>query len=356
MKKQKWTVLFMAAFFFGMTLLCWAKPSEEYSDQERRKLAQFPELTMSNILSGKFMSKFEDYALDQFPARDGFMALSQVVSTTKDKNGLYEADGHIVSMEYPMDEAGMERAAGIFKGIQEQFAKDSDIYLAVLPDKNAFLGNENGYLAMDYEAFYEKMKQETGFAYIDIASLLELEDYYFTDGHWRQESIVDVAEKLAAEMGTSISGSYEVNTLEQPFYGAYYGQLATNLPADEIKYLTNETIEQMKTFDFQNNKEIDVYDMEKAFGKDAYELFVSGPLSLITIENPACKNGKELIIFRDSFGSSIAPLLAEGYEKVTLVDIRYIASKQVCQMIDFSDADVLFLYSTLVLNNAETLK
>ena len=356
MKKQKWTVLFMAAFFFGMTLLCWAKPSEEYSDQERRKLAQFPEFTMNNILSGKFMSKFEDYALDQFPARDSFMALSQVVSTTKDKNGLYEADGHIVSMEYPMDEGGMERAAGIFKGIQEQFAKDNDIYMAIIPDKNAFLGKENGYLAMDYEAFYEKMKQETGFTYIDIASLLELEDYYFTDGHWRQENIVDVAETLAAGMGTSISGSYEVNILEQPFYGAYFSQLAINLPADEIKYLTNDKINQMEVYDFQNDKAIDVYDMEKAYGKDAYELFVSGPLSLITIGNPVCKNGKELVIFRDSFGSSIAPLLAEGYEKVTLVDIRYIASKQVCQMIDFSNADVLFLYSTLVLNNAETLK
>ena len=356
MKKQKWTVLFMAVLFFGMALLCWIKPNQEFSDRERRYLAQMPELTMKTVFSGKFMSEFEEYALDQFPMRDGFMALYQKTSTTKDQNGLYLADGHIGSMQYPMDEAGMERAAGIFKQIQAEFAPDNNIYLAIIPDKNAFLGEENGYLAMDYEAFYEKMRTETGFNYIQISDLLELDDYYTTDGHWNQGRIVDVAERLAEGMGTSISKSYKTNLLDVPFYGAYYGQLSTNLPADTIQYYTNDVIDGYKVFDYQNNKEIHVYDMEKAYGKDAYEIFVSGPLSLVTIENPACDNGKELIMFRDSFGSSIAPLLAEGYEKVTLVDIRYIASKQVCQMIDFEGADVLFLYSTLILNNAETLK
>ena len=356
MKKQKWTVLCMAVIFFGMTLLCWAKPDEEFSDRERRYLAQMPELNMKTVLSGTFMSEFEEYALDQFPMRDAFMKLYQKASTTKDQNGMYLADGHIVSMQYPMDEDGMERAAGIFRTIHGLYAENSNVYLAIIPDKNAFLGNEHGYLAMDYEAFYEKMKTETGFHYIQIDDLLEIEDYYKTDGHWDQGRIVDVARRLAQGMGTDISWSYDTNILQVPFYGAYYGQLATNLPADTIQYYTNDVIDGMKVFDHQNNKEIDVYDMEKANGKDPYEMFLGGPLSLVTIENPACDNGKELVVFRDSFGSSIAPLLAEGYEKVTLVDIRYIPSKQVCQMIDFDGADVLFLYSTLVLNNAETLK
>ena len=129
MKKQKWTVLFMAAFFFGMTLLCWTKQDEEFSDRERRYLAQMPELSAKTIFSGKFMSEFEEYALDQFPMRDGFMALYQKASTTKDHNGLYLADGHIASMQYPMDEDGMERAAGIFKQIQTLYAEERNTYL-----------------------------------------------------------------------------------------------------------------------------------------------------------------------------------------------------------------------------------
>ena len=139
MKKQKWTVLFMVILFFGMTLFCWAKPNEDYSVRESRPLAQKPEINVKNIVSGKFMSEFEEYALDQFPMRDQFMALYQKASTTKDQNGLYLADGHIGTMEYPMDEAGMERAANIFKSIQSQFASENKIYLSIIPDKNYYL-------------------------------------------------------------------------------------------------------------------------------------------------------------------------------------------------------------------------
>ena len=125
---------------------------------------------------------------------------------------------------------------------------------------------------------------------------------------------------------------------------------------EKIKYLENDTLKNCKVFDYQNNKEISVYDMEKAEGKDPYEMFLGGPLSLVTIENEKAKTDKELIIFRDSFGSSIAPLLIEGYKKITLVDIRYIHPNLLGNYIEFNSQDVLFLYSTSVLNNSETIK
>ena len=124
----------------------------------------------------------------------------------------------------------------------------------------------------------------------------------------------------------------------------------------EISYLTNDTLEQCLVYDYQNGKEIPVYDMEKAAGKDPYEMFLGGPLSLVTNENPNATSGKELILFRDSFGSSIAPLLVEGYEKVTLVDIRYMQPAMLEKFITFDNQDVLFLYSTSVLNNSSTIK
>ena len=92
---------------------------------------------------------------------------------------------------------------------------------------------------------------------------------------------------------------------------------------------------------------------EKEHGNDMYEIFLGGSLSLVTIENPNADKEKELILFRDSFGSSIAPLLAEGYSKVTLVDLRYLRWERLNQFIDFTDQDVLFLYSTSMLNHNE---
>ena len=63
-----------------------------------------------------------------------------------------------------------------------------------------------------------------------------------------------------------------------------------------------------------------------------------------------------LLMFRDSFGSSLAPLLAEGYREILLVDIRYISPAVLGEMVSFEGQDVLFLYSENVLNNSETLK
>ena len=85
-------------------------------------------------------------------------------------------------------------------------------------------------------------------------------------------------------------------------------------------------------------------------------MYLSGTRALLTFENPDASTDQELVVFRDSFGSSLVPLLVQDYAKVTLVDIRYVASDFVGQFVDFHGQDVLFLYSTLVLNSSSTLK
>ena len=128
------------------------------------------------------------------------------------------------------------------------------------------------------------------------------------------------------------------------------------MPAETIYYLTNPALQNVKFFDHQNNKEITLYDMEKAFGNDPYDMFLSGELSYVTIENPDAKTDKELVVFRDSFGRSIIPLLAEDYAKITVIDIRYLPSTMLGFSVKFEDQDVLFLYSTLVLNASSEIK
>ena len=52
----------------------------------------------------------------------------------------------------------------------------------------------------------------------------------------------------------------------------------------------------------------------------------------------------------------MVPLLVNDYAKVTLVDLRYIRSDYLGQFLDFHGQDVLFLYSTLLLNNSAAIK
>lgn len=362
-KQSKKMVLFLTILFLGWSIVCWLKPAEEFSMTERRKLAQFPKLSMETISDGSFMENFESYTLDQFPIRDGFRSLKAWVSKgifrKSDEHHIYVRDGHAVKMEYPLKEESLTNALKKFEAVYKTYLKNhaGKIYAAIVPDKNYFLGESNGYLTMDYKSLYETMEQGMEYAeFIEITDLLEADDYYKTDLHWRQECLQDVALRMAQTMNVDLPGKYEMKTLPKDFYGVYFGQTALNLPGEPLNYLTNDVLEQCSVYHYENGKTTPIYDLSKAEGEDLYEIFLSGPISLQTIENPAAKTEKELIVFRDSFGSSLIPLLAEGYRKVTLIDIRYIQRDFLANFVDFQDKDVLFLYSTVVLNNSETLK
>ena len=120
---------------------------------------------------------------------------------------------------------------------------------------------------------------------------------------------------------------------------------------DTITYLTNEAIENAET---EGAKA--VYDMDKAVSRDSYEMFLSGNQPIVTVKNSLNTNGERLILFRDSFGCAIAPLFIDGYSEIVMVDLRYISSAMIKDYVDFENADVLFLYSTMMLNNSMTMK
>lgn len=365
--KNIMTVAVMAVIIFGTALWCWLKKPDDFSDSERRVLKLLPELSLKTVSDGSFMNNFEEYAMDQFPMRDEFRGLKSAaelfVFCKLDNNDLYIQDGYIAKMEYPMNEQMISYAADKFRYIYDTYlsGKNMNIYLSVIPDKNCFLAGSNR-LSIDYSLFIERLRSQTDdfMQYINIVDLLSVSDYYRTDTHWRQEKIIDVAERLASEMGTSISGKYTKNTLDHPFYGVYYDQLALPVKPDEICWMTNDAMEKCRVVSYNNKYgnpvDAPLYNMKKAAGKDPYEMFLNGSDPLITIENPGASNDKELIIFRDSFGSSLTPMLIDGYAKITLVDIRYITSNALSAYIDFEDQDVLFIYSTLILNNSLALR
>lgn len=357
------TSLIIIAFVLGFSIFAWLKPADDISLAERRALVQMPELNKNSLFSGSFTQNFEKYATDQFPLRDTFRAIKGRVNVNLfnrgENNGVYEYQGFLADIEYPVDEKSIDYAAERFNYVYRKYLKENNIkpYLAVIPHKGQFTAESKGYPNAEYDEIVDILKSGTpDFKYIDIKDTLTLQDYYRTDTHWRQEKIQDVALLLGKEMGTDVTAQYQEKTLHDDFNGVYSGQYALGTESEEIRYLTNENIEGCKVFDYENNKSISVYDMEKASGKDPYEMFLSGPLSLVTIENNNAKSDRELVIFRDSYGSALAPLMAEGYSKITLVDIRYMHPDMVGKFVDFKNADVLFIYSTSVLNNSETIK
>lgn len=364
-KAKNITVILLFCGFLGLFFL-WGliAPDSEMSMSERKQLAQFPKLSSESVIKGDFMSAFEDYSVDQFPLRDSFRRLKATTAfyflRQKDTNGIFLVNGQASRLEYPVRQTSIDYAVGRIENIYNLYLKDTDTkaYICVVPDKNLYIAEKNNYPTIDYTEFENLITDSISeFAQkISVFDLLDESDYFATDIHWREEKIADVAKRIAESMGTEFNGGFEEVTVDVPFYGVYYGQSALPLKADKISYLTNPAIESAKAFDYESNSDIPIYSMELANGRDPYEMYLCGSKSLITIENPNALTDKELIIFRDSFGSSIAPLFIESYRKITLVDIRYLQSSFVGKFVEFDNQDVLFLYSVPVLNNSETMK
>ena len=362
-KRNKIYVIAFAILFFGLTVFTWLKPADDFSATERRPLEQFPTLNAETIFSGKFMREFEDYTLDQFPLRDAFRSLKALthkyVFGQTDNNDVYIVDAYVSKIDYPLSEKAMDNAVKKFQSIYEKYIEGSNakVYYSIIPDKNSFLVEENGYPGYSFADMEAYMQDKIyNMTYIDISGLLSVEDFYYTDTHWKQECILDVAVALGTAMDTPLQAEYEKVTLDNPFYGVYYGQLGLPIDADKISYLDNDLFDDCIITNHENGKQIPMYSMEKAEGRDPYEMFLSGSLSVITIENPNATTEKELVIFRDSFGSSLTPLLVEGYQKITILDARYLNEVMIGKFVTFEEQDVLFIHSSGVINNETAFK
>lgn len=352
------------AFFVVACAVKFFAPTQT-SEAERRPLAQFPDnLSWSEIINKNWINEFEDYSVDQFPFREFFRGIKAKfqfnVLNLSENNGLAIEDGYIVKIEQDFVDKNVDYSIGRLQNYYNKFIKDNGgkHYISLIPDKNYFLGKDHGYPSPDYESLAEKVLASLPLmTYIDIFDTLELSDYYFTDTHWSQDKILDVAEALAKGMGVAdlLSGEYKENVLEG-FKGVYYGQSALKPEPDKLVYLTNDILDSCVVFDYEKNSEGKIYDLDKFKGSDGYDLFLSGPKPLLRIDNPSSTSGKTLVVFRDSYGSSITPLLVEAYDTVYIVDIRYmdegmLSLYEKMGLVNFEGADTLFLYSALILNS-----
>lgn len=348
--------LFIIITSFFINIL---KTDTKISISERRKLEQFPEFTTKKLFNGTFFNKFDKYTMDQFFEREKFRKIKVntelKILNKKDYNNLYEHNGYIIEQTYPLNEKSVLNIAEKINQIKTKYlVENNNIYYTIIPDKNYFVSSDK--LKIDYMQVENIMNEKLEYAkYINIFNTLELEDYYKTDSHWKQENLIKVAEKIGTEMNIELNHQYEEKTIAE-FNGVYSGRYAVNTEKDKIKILTNSMLENCVVYNYEKNEQTSIYNMDKINSSDKYDIYLSGAVPIMTIENYENDTGKELIVFRDSYASSLIPLLVEAYSKITLVDTRYISPQILNKYINFENQDILFLYSIVLINNSTSLK
>lgn len=287
--------------------------------------------------------------------------------TEEKKEGkIYIENGAIYEKMGEVNVSAIENNIEKINKLCEKYIGNRDIYFSIVPDKEYYLkANGSNVSETDFGSLENAVTSNLAekIQYFNIADTLTLDDFYKTDMHWKQENSEKTVGRIEKELG--IKGKkvkYEEQTLGE-FYGTYYKDASkieniklADVQADEMTYLTNKDLENCKVYNTETQKNEKIYNKDRVNEtKNKYDLFLSGATAMTTITNENAKTDKKLILFRDSFGSSIAPLLAKDYKEIVLVDIRYINSTMLDNYLDFDkyeDADVLFLYSSRVLNQS----
>ena len=341
-------------FLFTFMIVNILKKDDDISYSERRKLEKVPKITYDSVINGTYFSKLDKYTTDQFILRDNFRKIKIDIDllTKNNYNKLYLYKDYIIEETYPLNKESVINVTNKINNIKRTYLNETNnIYYSIVPDKNYFVNDDN--LKLDYDELKNIMNSNLDIKYIDIFNELSLEDYYKTDTHWKEEKLSKVVNKLSKEMNFNIDNNYSFKRISD-FNGTYSSRIVRKDIKDEIYILDN--VNDMNVYNYETNGYEKVYNLTKLNSFDKYNVYLSGSVSLLKIESMNTSSNKELIVFRDSYGSSLIPLMMNGYKSITVVDIRYISSSMLSNYIDFNNKDILFLYSTLLINDSFTLK
>lgn len=323
---------------------------KEMSELERRPLEQFPEISFETLFSGEFSKNFSVYVSDQFIGRDFFRSVKtgfQINFLNRtENNDVYVKDGNIYEK---FDEIDYDLIDTHIRNINRFIDElDVDVYLSLIPSKSFGLDLPN----IDQEVLASYISNNIDAIYLDQLDYYKGQDEFLvSDPHWTQKTAMEVYKNyLQSHLIRQASNSdYVLNMDDEIYQGTLYSSLGTGRYSDILEFYTNEVIENLNVC--INNGTITC--QSGPYYEDtesAYDLFLNGNHPIVVIENNEVE-GKELVVFRDSFSNAIAPFIAEDYSKVTLVDLRLVRIEYIKQIVDFANADVLYLYNLKTFND-----
>lgn len=340
---------FMAADLF--------KGDRVFSDTENRLLAQKPELSRESVLDGSFMEKYDSYVTDQFVGRDkwiGIKTRADIAMQRREVNGVYLGkDNYLIEQhlqaDYP-DEL-VERKLALLKNLAERW----DAKVMLVPTADNILTDKLPAYAEYYDqrtlldAVKEQVREER---YIDVYGTLwehrGEEIYYRTDHHWTSYgAYLGYQEWLASTGATRMIYKAETKTVSENFLGTLHSKINLPVIPDTIEYfLVTEMHPVQLTYDFQTKSD-SFYEESYLETKNQYGFFMDDNHAFIEIDT-GCHNGKTLFIIKDSYANCMIPLLSLHYEKIYVVDLRYMNGKLFPFMENYEPEDgmdVLVLYN-----------
>lgn len=363
MKKEKLLSLFFAGVLGAGLLWNVFTPDRTYSESENRYLQTFPELSADTLFSGRFTEDFGEYVSDQFPGRDGWVALKTMtrLMTLRPDNGrvYFGKNGRLFAMPDPEDRALEEkncRAVADFLARVKDTWPDTAVSVLLAPTASTVLPEDLPALApvRDEGALMDRMRAALGdIPFCDSTqALLQAPDrealYYRTDHHWTAYGALTACTAWLRELGLEPldAASLRLETVSDNFYGTLYSK--ANLPWIPADTLTapQPAASREITVSYSDSDEVlsGLYDPSYLEGRDQYSYYLGGNHPLTTVETGA-GTGRSLLVIKDSYAHAFVPYLTGHYDTIALIDPRYFREDILTWMEGKDFTDVLVLYN-----------
>ncbi|WP_040215310.1 DHHW family protein [Clostridium polynesiense] len=364
--REKAVVFTFAAFLAIVSFINLITPDKKFSESENRVLASKPTLSWKNIISGKFSKEFESYIKDQFPARDKWVSLkssTEMALGKKDNGRVYFGKEDYLIEKHSPDSIDLNRIKdninilnSFIKNASKQIPKEK-INIIMAPtveiiDQEKLPDYAN---VFNQRAIINKMKKEfTSGNVIDVTEALKNSKdeyiYYRTDHHWTTKGAYIAYKEWcrAVKEEAAPEEKFQIIKVTESFLGSTYSKanIYTQKPDEIHIYRPLFPIDYEVDYNMGQRKTTSLYEMKHIDTKDKYSVFLNGNNALVTIKT-SNKNGRNLLIIKDSYANSFIPFIANHFEKIHVADLRYNNMSMEKYIKDNSINEIIILYNVI---------
>lgn len=353
MRNKILSLLFCGLLLAGLVLGL-ALPDRFWSDHERRSLRQAPTLSAKSFFSGKFAEEFEEYLADQFPGRDGWVAvrtLAERLSGRPESGGVsFAADGYLIELHPSLDETQLAANLAALRRLSERLAA-SGLTLRLMAVPTAAWTLRDKLPAHTPNADQRTVisaARDLGLEVVDVSAALEAHGeayiYYRTDHHWTSLGAYYAwaAWREALGLDPAAPETWTRETLTETFRGTTWAKVNDPFVTPDVIEAWYRTPTRSVSYNGGATAADSIYERRYLDSADPYAVFFNSNQA----EAVALGQGSgRLLILKDSYANCFAQLCVDDYEQTHLLDLRFFRGSVTDYAADHGITEVLVLYN-----------
>ena len=355
-EKNKYFFIMFISFWIILTVLNFIISNEEFSQNENRMLAKMPKFELEELVNGNYVEKLNAYINDHFIFRDIWLKVKSTeemaLGKTENNNVYIGKDGYLFE-KIKYTDSSKEKIEDLVNTINN-FRKNTNIttYFMLIPT-SIYINQEK------LPDFAETFNQEELIKNVynmtnDIKTINTVDTlkankdkyiYFKTDHHMTSDGAYLVYLEFCKQAQIIPETEYIKEEVTDSFLGTFDSKAQiVNQEKDKIVVYKNSNNTEGITAFYDKQTTNSIFNEEFLKQKDKYSYFLNGNNANVVVKTKQ-KNGKKLLVVKDSYAHIMAQFFCQNYEEIHFIDQRYYSNSIEEYAKQNQITETLFLYN-----------